>query len=224
MGSEKKSNYYDDFFIDNPNFHCHYKDSYYYVHWTQVIAFLKKIKNPKILEIGSGTGQLAEYIYDEGFIHYSGFDFSKTAINLALKRNLQLKIWVGDARDSKQYENIDYNTVICLEVLEHVNDDLKIITNIKSSSNLICSVPNFDAPSHVRWFTTEYQIKKRYYRLIDIAEIIRIGNIFLFRGVRSDFNGNVLQALLATRENITLTSVIKRIKHRLKNVFKIGSL
>jgi len=224
MGVEQTSKYYDDFFFENPAFNCHYKDSYYYVLWTQVIVLLKKIKSPKILEIGCGSGQLAHYIQDEGINHYAGFDFSAKAIDIAKKKDPDLHFWVGDARLNEQYKNVDFNTVICLEVLEHVKKDLEILRNIEQSTNLICSVPNFDAPSHVRWFTSESQIKRRYFKLIDISDIIRIGNIYLIYGKRSDFSPNIFQSVLATREQISFKSFFTRMKHRLKNFFKMSGL
>ena len=224
MGTEKGSEYYDDFFNNSENFHCHYKDSFYYVHWTQVIRCLRKIQNPEILEIGTGTGQLAEYIRDEGFESYSGFDFSNVAIETAKSRNSQWHFWVGDARDGTNYQHQSFNTVICLEVLEHIKEDLQILQNLPENINVIFSVPNFDAPSHVRWFTSERQVKKRYYRYIQIQEIVTIGNIYIVRGLRSNFDPTFLQAFFASREDVKLSSFLIRIKHRLKNLFKLKSI
>ena len=128
---------------------------------------------------------------------------------------------VGDARANNPYKNVDYNTIICLEVLEHIREDIKILQNVEKSAHVICSVPNFNAPSHVRWFTSERQIKRRYFRFVDISKILKIGNIYLFQGIRSDFRPNILQVLLATREPIRFSSLMIRIKHRLRNIFKL---
>lgn len=219
MKTEKPASYYDDHFQNEVGFQVHYRKSFYYVHWTQVIVFLRKIQNPEILEIGCGTGQLAEYLKDEGFMAYQGFDFSTRAIEFA-KRRVDMEFFQGDALDEKLYLGT-FNTVICLEVLEHVQNDRKILSNIPKNANIIFSVPNFDAPSHLRWFTSEHQIKRRYCEYVDIKEIIRIGNIYMCRGVISLFKPTVLQRFFASRETVDLSSFTKRIRHKLKNIFKL---
>lgn len=219
MIAEKPASYYDDLFESHIGYQVHYKKSHYYVHWTQVIVFLRKIAEPKILEVGCGTGQFAEYLKDEHFTNYSGFDFSPPAIEFA-KRRVGMNFWQGDALDKENYSG-DFNTIICLEVLEHIQNDLGVLSTPPSTTNIIFSVPNFDAPSHVRWFTSEREIKKRYFRYVDLKEIIRVGNIYLCRGVLDSFKPNLLQTLLATRETIGMGSFTKRFKHHLKNMLKL---
>jgi 2-polyprenyl-3-methyl-5-hydroxy-6-metoxy-1,4-benzoquinol methylase len=219
MKPEKPASYYDDHFESHIGFQVHYKKSYYYVHWTQVIVFLRKIAVPKILEVGCGTGQFAEYLKDEDFTDYSGFDFSSTAIEFA-KRRVAMNFWQGDAHDRNNYKG-EFNTLICLEVLEHIQNDLAVLSILPPKINIIFSVPNFDAPSHVRWFTSEREIKKRYFPYVDLKEIIRVGNIYLCRGVLNPFKPNLLQTLLATREAIGIGSFTKRFKHHLKNMLKL---
>ena len=219
MKQEKPFAYYDAYFQNEPGSQVHYKECFYYVHWTQVIVFLKKIPDPQILEIGCGTGQFAEYLKDEGFVDYRGFDFSPLAISLARER-VQMEFFLGNAHDKSTY-NTTFNTVISLEVLEHIKNDLGVLMGLPLNTHIIFSVPNFDAPSHVRWFTSERQIKKRYFRYVDIKEIIRVGNIYMCRGVIGLFKPDVLQQFLATREQVNLSSFTKRLKHKIKNTFKI---
>ena len=54
-----------------------------------------------------------------------------------------------------------YDAIVCLEVLEHIEHDLDVIANWKSGPECICSVPNFDYPTHVRWFRHEADIVSR---------------------------------------------------------------
>src|SRR5690606_1298081 len=115
MGRELPSSYYDGLFRENLAYHVHYKDSHYYVAWTQVLRFLTKIKPTNILEIGCGTGQFAEYLRDEGFTDYEGFDFSKEAIDIA-KSRVEMNFYVGNALNSELYEK-DFGAIVCLEVL-----------------------------------------------------------------------------------------------------------
>ncbi|MEQ8925910.1 MAG: class I SAM-dependent methyltransferase [Fulvivirga sp.] len=216
MGREMQPEYYDNYFEEGHGFDLHYKDGYYWVHWTQVIKFLGRNLDKKILEVGCGTGQLAEYLYDEGYRNYNGFDFSTKGVELSKKRVPAYNFYVGDATDQKNF-NVEYDTAICLEILEHVVDDIKIIKNIQVGKEVIFSVPDFPAPSHVRRFLREYDLKKRYFRYIDIKSIVKIGSIFVAVGIRSDFKPSFMQRILSTREKIGLGSIYNRIKHRWKN-------
>ncbi len=218
MGTEKSEEFYDNKFTHENDYHEHYKDSWYFVHWTQIIKYLKRFNEPKILEVGCGTGQLAEYLFDEGYKNYVGFDFSKKAIEIAQKKT-NFNFFVGNALDPSSFK-IDYDFIICTEVLEHIKEDFKVIENIKIGTNIIFSVPNFDEVSHVRWFLSERQIKKRYYRLINIKNITRIGNIYIVLGERDNFAPNIVQKILASREEISFESFTKRFKHRIKNMLK----
>ena len=218
MKKEKPSDYYDQLFDSRNDYQVHYRQSYYYVHWTQVIRFLEWFDEPKILEIGCGTGQLAEYIYAEGFKFYTGFDFSPKAIEMA-KTKVRFPFFIENALNPKAFE-VDYDTVICLEVLEHIKEDLKVIKNIKDGTRIIFSLPNFDDPSHVRFFRSERSIKARYYKLIDIKKIIRIGQIYICLGIKEPFKPNLAQWLFKTRERTGLGSFTRRVIFRINNIIK----
>lgn len=217
MGVERRSEYYDDIFNNEKNFNVHYKESPYWVHWTQAIKYLGNNKNIKILEIGCGTGQLAEYLRDQGFNNYSGFDFSHVAITKAKKRIPEFNFYIGDALEKIKLKG-DYDIAICLEVLEHVENDKAILRNIEEGKTLIFSVPNFIADSHVRWFVKERQIKSRYYRLLNIKNIVRVGNIYICIGIRSNYKPRIFNRITKTREKFDSKSILKRAKHYLNNL------
>jgi SAM-dependent methyltransferase len=223
MGAEQKDSYYDQLFLKRADYHTHYKDSHYYVHWTQVIKFLRHRKEANILEVGCGPGQLAKYLQDEKYLNYQGFDFSSQAIEMAERMVPEFNFFRADALEAASYPD-NYDIVICLEVLEHLKADKTVIRNIREGKEIIFSIPRFDDPSHVRWFLSEYQIKKRYYTLIDIKAIIRVGEIYICKGIRSDFRPNLYQRILKVREPIALGGVTARIRHRIKNTFKLKKL
>ena len=54
-----------------------------------------------------------------------------------------------------------------LEVLEHINDDLGLISILPDNAFIVLSVPNFDDPGHVRWFDNPEQAAERYISLIE---------------------------------------------------------
>jgi 2-polyprenyl-3-methyl-5-hydroxy-6-metoxy-1,4-benzoquinol methylase len=189
-----------------------YRETPYFVLWTQVIRLLKSVSNPNILEIGCGTGQFAEYLKDEGYNQYRGFDFSAEAIKIATARVPSFNFFVSDALSPNPYQE-KHDTVICMEVLEHITNDLSVIRLLKEGTKVILTLPTFPAEGHVRWFNNERSIKSRFYTVIDIEYIIKINIWFVCAGTVKEFKPNVFQRIFKTREEPSLTAVIKRIKH-----------
>ncbi|TKJ40883.1 hypothetical protein CEE36_09065 [candidate division TA06 bacterium B3_TA06] len=217
MGELKTSSYYDNIYLTSEEYRLPYKDSRYYVLWTQILQFIKRIDEPKILEIGCGTGQFANYLYDEGYRDYHGFDFSPQAIKMA-KDVVNLHFTVGDATNPNCY-NCDYNVIVALEVLEHVADDLAVIKNIREGTPIVFSLPTLDDPAHVRRFKTRSQIIRRYYKLIDIKEIVRIKTWFACFGVVRSFKAKLMNRIFKRRGDITLRYIVNGVSRRIKRFF-----
>jgi cyclopropane fatty-acyl-phospholipid synthase-like methyltransferase len=146
----------------------------------QVMWFVKQIPQPKILEIGCGKGEMAHYLYDEGFRDYRGFDFSEKALEIARKRVPQ-EFVCSTVEDQSPYI-WDYNLVLCMEVLEHIKDDFAVLDNLKDEVFVILTIPKFDDPAHIRFFRKAKQIRKRYEKYIDIEKIIPINTWFVLWG------------------------------------------
>ena len=176
---ELDSTYYDHLFEkggSDGTYHLPYRHSHYFPLYRAIKKELRAVSCPQILEIGCGNGALAHYLFDSGLRDYLGFDFSPVAVEQARSRTGRLdSFFVGNALDKKSYyANYPYNIAICTEVLEHIEADLRAISYWKSGSFCICSVPNFDSVSHVRFFQKETDIYKRYDHLIRIESIRRI--------------------------------------------------
>jgi 2-polyprenyl-3-methyl-5-hydroxy-6-metoxy-1,4-benzoquinol methylase len=124
-----------------------------------------------VLEVGCGSGVLAQMLIADGAA-YDGFDFSPMAIEKARSRNPSGRFFVGDATDPACY-GANCDGIVCCEVLEHIDGDLTAIQHWNSGAPVICSVPNFDFESHVRFFRLEDEIVQRYGGLLDIQRIER---------------------------------------------------
>lgn len=216
---EKDADYYDQLFERQQYYNDHYSNVHYYVQWVQVEMLLRPYREKRILEIGCGTGQLAHMLQDLGYKNYEGFDFSPVAIKKARER-CEFPLFVGDALNEDTYHR-NYDAVVCLEVLEHLEADLKVLENIRPGTFVILSVPNFDDRSHVRWFRSQYQVRKRFFKHIDIQAIRFINNIYVVSGIRSDFKPGFFQSIFKTREAIGFSSFWKRVRYRLVHLFKI---
>jgi SAM-dependent methyltransferase len=140
----------------------------------KIVANLRHRGSRSVLEVGCGSGFLAKMILQEYDGVYRGFDFSAEAIRNASYRTGRPDLFfVGDALDSRSYA-ADYDTIVCTEMLEHVDQDLDVIRLWRDTTWCVCSVPNFDYAGHVRFFNTADEITTRYGELIDIERIIKI--------------------------------------------------
>ena len=70
-----------------------YEDEYLF--YSQI---LRKNKKQTLLEIGSGTGNLAHYFFQNNF-SYEGLDFSEDMIKIAQSKNKNASFLQGDMRD-----------------------------------------------------------------------------------------------------------------------------
>lgn len=129
------------------------------------------IGSKRILEVGCGTGDFLHMLLDQTNLSYFGFDFSKVAIEKARKRTGYYDIYEVKNGLLKNSYSGEFDAVVCTEVLEHIEEDIKVISHWKSGVNIICSVPNFDADSHVRYFNNKDEVFNRYEKYIDIKKI-----------------------------------------------------
>ena len=150
---EKKSDYYDNLFAKNSDM-SRYKSIY------ELIG--KLVGNDIVLDVGCGVAELGKYIKN-----YHGFDFSKKAIRIGNNEN----IWIGNVYSEINYDLIYCDTYVITEVLEHVNDK-KVLVNVPKGKKVICSVPSFDDPSHLRTYNRE-TVNSRFGDLLNIKQIHR---------------------------------------------------
>ena len=80
--------------------------------------------------------------------NYTGFDFSNAAKGDCFH--------VGNIYE---YPLEGYDTYVCLEVLEHV-DDIAVLKRIPSGVPVIFSVPSFPDAAHLRTYTMQMMIDR----------------------------------------------------------------
>jgi len=132
---------------------------------------LKKRKVKTVLDIGCGDGAMLEECDKIGIAGF-GFDFSPEAIKACRKYRGLSRVWVADATKA-DYCVLKCDAYLCLEVLEHIENDIGVITRLRSQSLFIFSVPSWASKgsSHVRCFGNDNQIRVRYGGLIKIESI-----------------------------------------------------
>lgn len=181
MGCEKGVDFYDKVYETEQKYSDDYKSLPYYPVFQVVKSMIEDIENPVVLEIGCGTGQFAKMLWDCGFKDYFGIDFSEKAIGVAKTLSPQ-EFDIADIRSYKIKNK--FNTVLLMEVLEHLSDDISVVEKIVDGTNIIMTLPRFDDPGHIRIFKERDDIANRYSGLIRFDEIVRYVCWYIAKGVR----------------------------------------
>jgi 2-polyprenyl-3-methyl-5-hydroxy-6-metoxy-1,4-benzoquinol methylase len=103
-----------------------------YAQTRKIEYFLNKIpKQARILEIGSGSGWVYEYLKQNGYNHYVGIDLEPPADV------------VGDIRDWKNLglKEQSFDVIVAFEVVEHVNCFKECFDLLKPGGMLMITSP-----------------------------------------------------------------------------------
>lgn len=174
----------------------------------QLIEKYNKVKNPKIIDIGCGTGKNIEELQKLGLVF--GLDNSKEALNFCKKKGLKNLI-LGRAEKTDLKDNF-FDIITLLDVLEHTDDEktLKEMNRIlKKGGLIIITVPAFpwlwskwdEILHHQRRYTQDtlkkilisnnfYPIKTTYlysFLVLPVLIIRKIKQIFFADFYPSDF-------------------------------------
>lgn len=169
---EKPPGWYDEVYKKRQEYSVHYTKSVYYPLWTVIIDRLRAMNARSILEIGCGSGQLAQAMSEVlPPLRYCGFDISRVAVEMAETSNPGYRFEIADALDTGLYGSVQYDCVIATEVLEHIERDREVIKSIGGGTRFIGSVPNFDSESHVRFFKSAGEVEERYGSMFDEVSV-----------------------------------------------------
>lgn len=155
--------------------------------WLELYQELAKLIDPwePIVDLGCGTGRFLQLLYEQG--HYgpiTGVDWSQAALKEAARvavpihEAAPLPTWINaNLYDWQPDLNAPPSTVyVCSEVLEHVEDDIAIVSKIPPGYRLLISVPNFHDQAHVRVFRKAPDLWQRYDQMLDIRRWQIVGN------------------------------------------------
>lgn len=130
------------------------------------------ITGKNILDLGCGTGAMISELSGLGF-QVLGLDGSEEALKYCRKRGL-VNLKRADFNKSLPCQGNTFDTVLCLDVLEHIEDDrgllLEIKRVLKSDGRLILTVPAYQK----FWTYWDEMVKhKRRYGASSLAKLVR---------------------------------------------------
>lgn len=109
----------------------------------QIVKEFCQKKRIKILDLGCGTGSVAECFMNEHKV--VGLDSMRESIIYASKRGIKAR--KGNIEDMP-FKKESFDVVLCLDVLEHIKNDKKAVKEVyrvlRNGGNLIITVPAFD--------------------------------------------------------------------------------
>lgn len=191
-GHEQSAAYYDNMYAVSEEYDKPFFQSRYYFLWAVIMDRLRSGQYRHLLEVGCGSGQFAEFVDRDLVIKYTGLDLSATAIEHAQAKGLaEFRFETADALTTPVMET-DYDALVCTEVLEHIDEDRKLIQRFKTGVRCICTVPSFPYESHVRHFCSEKEVSERYsgffnnFTVWGLASAYKPGDVYyLFDGVKN---------------------------------------
>ncbi len=113
-------------------------------YYLELISLAKPLKPSSVLDAGCGEGFSMNKFMEAGVgKKLEGIEYSKTAIKLGNKSFPDLNIKEGSIYDMP-YKNSSFDLVVCTEVLEHLDDVEKGLSELTrvSKKYIVISVPN----------------------------------------------------------------------------------
>jgi len=125
----------------------------------------------RILEVGAGTGNITQFLLSKGEI--TCLDISPKCVEALKKKFInseKISVFLGDICNlNGTWKGKIFDTVICLNVLEHIKDDKKALSNmtilLKSNGRLILLLPAY------KWLYGSLDKNLGHYRRYESAEM-----------------------------------------------------
>lgn len=172
-------------------------------------ALSRKLKDLKLLDVGCGGGIATTALYKAGIHNITGLDAAKENIEVAKLYATQHHYNINYVNDIAENLTETYDIVICLEVLEHVDNLSSFITTLSNLVNkgglLIMSTINRNVKSYLgAILLAEYVLKlvpaqthdyKKFITPAEITDLINSNNMQVkeFKGLRFNLINQIFE-------------------------------
>lgn len=201
---EAFENYISTHFSENVDFSKKRLDIEFNQFDNNFIPILPEKKKIKILEIGFGTGYFIKYLLDKGYNQIDGIEISPEVTEFVKKKIYNNVECVADTEIYLAGKPGQYDLIVMLDVLEHVQKDqvfsfLKQIKSaLKKEGAVVARVPNGANPFNAQIFNDDFT-HEFFYTAESLKQVFKI----------SGFDNIVVNKW--REENITLHSKITNI-------------
>ena len=183
-----------------------------YNNYLKEIFSLNLDKNDNILDFGAGYGIITKMLDDLGF-NIKAVEKNKKAIQELLKKKIETFTKIGDVKNS-------IDCIISLNVLEHIEDDNKIVADfynfLPKGGKLLLYLP----ASNIIWTDLDNKVNhKRRYQKRSLEDLLISNNFCIEQIYYLDFIGWAV-LLISKFLRINLSFNKKSIKFYDKYIFK----
>jgi glycosyltransferase involved in cell wall biosynthesis len=114
----------------------------------KIFELVEPYLGQRVLEIGAGNGNLSRFLTDRGFVLLT--DSGSTYVNALARKfdafpNVRVDCLNLETFEAEEYKNYSFDSVLCLNVLEHVREDQRALSELKEvlspGGKLILLVP-----------------------------------------------------------------------------------
>jgi SAM-dependent methyltransferase len=150
---------------------------------------LDRYADPRVLDVGCGTGFNVEYVGSRGYDRVVGLDLSTQALSFGRSRNLSLLV-CGNGL-APPFQRGAFDAIVALDLLEHMEDDTQALARFEwllgCDGSLVLFVPAFrflwglqdEVSYHKRRYTAPELAQKIESVGLDIEKLTYV-NMFLF--------------------------------------------
>lgn len=158
----------------------HYFSPVFYTQYKAILPLIGQFVKGKTIDLGCGTMPFKNLLVNRATIYHT----------LDLRPHSEEVTYIGDIQDMSMIASASYDSAICLEVLEHVPNPSRAISEIyrilKPDGILIISVPHLsrlhDEPYDYFRFTNHGLRYLLEHKGFEVSEIKRKGGLFSFLG------------------------------------------
>lgn len=198
----------------------------WYNRWTQ--NQFSQYLSGEILEVGCGIGNFSSFLSKYG--NLTSIDINRDYLRQAKKKlNQEVDVGFGDIEKGQYFfKEKEFNTIVCMNVLEHIKDDLKALKNIYDlltiGGCLILLVPAhqflFNKIDQSIGHFRRYQKEKLKLLLTEDLEIVKIKEINFLGSLGWFLAGKLFKEQKVSEGKIKLFNLISPPLLLLENIFE----